>query len=138
MPGAAKDEQARRLAALQAIPKADRLDFLAGLPEAEQAAFKRLMAPADIKKLNDHIDRGLRQRAKPSVENWLAEARAGRATSTDAMVDVLKEIETRLRPQDQLWLRRLTESSPGGLFSKRQANVIRSIYRRYFAPDRGT
>ena len=34
----------------------------------------------DIKKLNDHLDRLARQRAAPSYEKWIAEARAGRAT----------------------------------------------------------
>ncbi|MCA9296250.1 MAG: hypothetical protein KC983_07020 [Phycisphaerales bacterium] len=119
---------------LAAIVAGDRLAYLADLPASRLAEFKRIMPPEDIRALNAFIDRRLRERAKPTVASWLAEARAGRTTSVDAMVDVLREVADRLRPQDATWLKRITEDAPGGNYSRRQAETLRSIYARYFVP----
>ena len=56
------DERARLLEELQAIPKSDRLEYLASLPPDRRATFKRVLPREDIKKLNSHIDRLVRQR----------------------------------------------------------------------------
>jgi hypothetical protein len=119
---------------LAAIPAGERLAYLADLPAHRLAEFKRIMPPPDIRALNAFIDRRLRERAKPTVASWHAEARAGQTKSVDAMVDVLREITDRLRPQDATWLKRITEDSPGGNYSRRQADTLRSIYTRYFVP----
>lgn len=130
--GGTDDERARLLEELQAIPKGERLEYLAGLPTDRRAQFKRILPREDIKKLNDHVDRQLRRRSLPTYESWIADARAGRATTPDAMVDVLLEQPDRLRPQDLTWIRRITETASAGSYSKRQEAVIRAIYARYF------
>ena len=122
---------------LTAVPKHERLRYLAALPEARLRAFKQIMPPADIKKLNDHIDRALKKAAEPSYEKWIAEARAGRASTPDAMIEALREIEGKLKPQDALWVSRITDTASAGGFSRKQTAVITGIYARYFAPDRG-
>ena len=122
-------------AELEAVPRGERLAWLADLPAARLALFKRLLPAADKKKLNEFIDLRLRERARPSVKSWLADARAGKATSVDAMVDVLREAAERLRPNDRTWLERITTSAPGGNYSRRQCDVIRSLYARYFRHD---
>lgn len=121
---------------LAAIPKNERLDFLANLPREELVRFKRILPKEDLRKLTDHIDRLLRASRKPTLESWLAEARAGRASTPEAMVEVLREAAHRLRPQDAIWLRRIDETAAAGGFSRRQQQVIRGIYERYFV-DRG-
>ncbi|MHC4993064.1 MAG: hypothetical protein ACYTGC_18990 [Planctomycetota bacterium] len=125
-------ERARLSKELEAIPRSERLDFLANLPPDRRARFKRILPREDIKKLNDHLDRLVRKRATPTAETWLAEARAGRASSPDAMVEVLQEQLERLRPQDATWIRRISDTASGGAYSKRQEEVIRAIYARYF------
>lgn len=120
---------------LQSIPAPERLDFLADLPAAEQVQYKRILGPDDVKKLNAHIDRRRRDAKKVTVESWLAEARAGRATTPDAMVEVLREVFDRLRPQDADWIRRIDATASAGSFSKRQREVISGIYARYFRPE---
>ncbi|MHC5003460.1 MAG: hypothetical protein ACYTJ0_10085 [Planctomycetota bacterium] len=129
-------DRARLLKELQAVPKAERLDYLAGLPPERRAEFKRILPREDIRKLTSHMDRLVRQRSAPSYETWIADARAGRASSADAMVEVLREALDRLRPQDATWIRRITDTSPGGSYSKRQEEVIRAIYARYFGRER--
>jgi hypothetical protein len=119
-------------AELEEIPRAERLDYLAALPADRLAAFKRVLSPGEVRKLNQHIDRATRRRAEPTYESWLAEARAGRATSPDAMVEVLRERAERLRPQDALWIDRIATTASAGSYSKKQAAVIRGIYERYF------
>ena len=117
---------------LEAIPRPERLAYLAGLPSDRLVAFKRLLSRDEVRKLNQHIDRETRRRAKPTYESWLAEARAGRASSPDAMVEVLRECADRIRPRDALWLDRITTTASAGSYSKKQAAVIRGIYERYF------
>ncbi|MHC4908566.1 MAG: hypothetical protein ACYTF9_02445, partial [Planctomycetota bacterium] len=111
-----------------------RMDFLADLPRDELAKFKRLLPPEDIKKLNRHIDLRVKQAKRPTVESWLADARAGKATTTEAMVEVLGEITYRLHAQDVTWLRRLKDVAAP---SRKQSDVIRRMYRKYFDPNRG-
>ena len=120
---------------LQAIPKPERLDYLARLPEERQRAFKRILPPDDIRKLNDAITRAKTKPKVMTTEAWLAEARAGKATSVDAMIGVLREIEARLRPQDLQWISRIEETAKGRSFSRKQAAVIERMYRRYFRDD---
>jgi len=117
---------------LEDLPRTERLPFLAALPRDEQTAFKRLLSPEDRAALNAYIDAKRREAARPTVESWLEEARQGRATSVDAMVDVLTESISRLRETDAVWIRRITADCPGGHYSRRQEEVLRSIYRRYF------
>lgn len=131
------DDPARLRAELEAIPKSQRMTYLADLPPARQAAFKRLLSPADIKKLNAHIDGRLKQAATPTHAKWIAEARAGRATSPDAMIEVLRENAARLRPQDAQWIDRIVAGAAGRSFSAKQEGVIRAIYARYY-DQRGT
>jgi len=123
---------------LEAIAPAERLDYLASLPPDRLALFKRLLSRDEVRKLNQHIDRVTRRRAKPSYESWLAEARAGRASSPDAMVEALKERADRLRPSDALWIDRITTTASAGSYSKRQEAVIRGIYERYFGAQCGS
>lgn len=131
-------ERERLRRELEAVPKSERLDYLAGLPAERRLSFKRILPREDIKKLNSHMDRLTRRRATPSYETWIAEARAGRASSPDAMVEVLGEQLDRLRPQDSTWIRRITDTSSGGAYSKRQEEVIRAIYTRYFGSQCGS
>ena len=135
--GPGDDELALLRKELEAVPKPDRLDFLASLPPDRQVRFKRILAREDIKKLNSHMDRLVRQRSAPSYEKWIAQARAGCATSPDAMVEVLQEQAERLRPQDSIWISRITETASAGAYSKRQEQVIRAIYSRYFGSQSG-
>ncbi len=121
---------------LAAIPRAARLDFLANLPRDEQVRYRRILPPEDVRKLTEHVDRLVRARRRPTLESWLAEARAGRATTPEAMVEVLREAFDSLRPQDAAWIRRMDETASASGFSKRQQQVIRAIYERYFV-DRG-
>ncbi len=53
------------------------------------------------------------------------------------MVEVLRERADRLRPQDALWLDRITTTASAGSYSKRQEAVIRGIYERYFGAQCG-
>jgi hypothetical protein len=117
---------------LEAIPRAERLDWLAGLPRQRQTAFKRILPRDDLARLNRRIDDLERQRRIPTVESWLADARAGRANSPDAMIEVLKEVAGRLRPQDAQWIGRIETTASAGGYSKRQRAVIEGIYARYF------
>jgi hypothetical protein len=126
------DQTAALRKELEAVPKPERLDYLANLPRDRQASFKRILSPEELKKLNEHIDRLVRQRSKPTYETWIAEARAGRASSTDAMIEVLREENHRLRPQDALWISRISETASAGSYSRRQQEVIGAIYDRYF------
>jgi hypothetical protein len=130
-------ERTRLLEELQAVPRGQRIEYLAGLPPERRTAFKRILPRDDIRKLNDHIDRLRRRRAIPTHESWLADARAGRAASPDAMVEVLREKLDQLRPQDALWIKRITDTASAGSYSKRQEEVIRGIYARYFDPRAG-
>ena len=132
------DETARLRKELEAIPREGRLDYLAGLPPERQAPFKRILPREDLRKLNRHIDRLARQRAAPSYEKWIAEARTGRAATPDAMVEALLEVKDRLRPQDATWIDRITDTASAGSFSKRQEQVIRAIYARYFRAANGS
>ena len=120
------------------MPREERLDYLAALPADRQAKFRRILPREDVKKLNNHIDRMLRRRAAPSREQWLADARAGKASSPDAMVEVLLELGEKLRPQDASWISRITATASAGAYSRRQQDVIRGIYTRYFDPRRGS
>ncbi len=127
------------IAELQAVPKPERLTWLAALPEQQQRAYKQILPAADVRKLNDTI---IRLRQKPKVmsrEVWITEARAGRATSEDAMIEVLREVADKLRPRDAQWISRIESSVAGRSFSRKQAAVIRGIYERYFdqAADAG-
>ncbi|MBT8485123.1 MAG: hypothetical protein KJO43_06055 [Phycisphaerae bacterium] len=126
------DEAARLRRELEAVTPSERLDYLAALPPERQNRFKRILSRDEIKKLNDHIDRLLRQRAKPTYESWIADARAGRASSPDAMIEALRENASRLRPRDAQWIERISETAGGRSFSKKQEAVIRGIYERYF------
>ena len=126
------DERAVLRRRLEAVPPGERLDYLAGLPREELTRFKRILLPEDLKKLMRHIDLLVRQRRTPTVESWLADARAGRAATPEAMVAVLREIVARMRPQDADWIRRMDETAAAGGFSKRQREVIGAIYARYF------
>jgi len=119
------------------VPREKRLDYLADLPPDRQTLFKRILPREDIKKLNDHINRLTRKRATPTYETWLADARAGRASSPDAMIEVLRENAARLRPQDSTWITRITDTASAGAFSRRQEEVIRAIYARYFGSQCG-
>ena len=129
------NDLARLREELQAVPKPQRLDFLADLPPARQAVFKRILSREDIRKLNEHLDRRVRTRARPSYEVWIAEARAGRATTPDAMIEVLSESTDRMRPEDAAWIKRITLTASGRSFTKRQEQVIRGIYARYYGPQ---
>lgn len=129
-----RDEDDALRKELEAVPREDRLDFLAGLPRERQVRFKRILPPGDITKLIEHIDRQVARRAKPSYETWLAEARAGRAANPDAMIEALREIAAKLRPQDAMWISRIADTASAGSYSSRQEQVIRSIYARYFRP----
>lgn len=122
---------------LEGVPREERLAYLAGLPPERQAAFRRIMPRADVEKLNEFIDRTRRQEARPTYDKWIAEARAGRARSPDAMIEVLREVSDRLRPQDALWVSRISDSTTGRSFSKKEAGVIQGIYARYFRAERG-
>ena len=117
---------------LESIPPGERLDYLANLPPERQNAFKRILPRADLQKLNLHIDRLARQRRKPTLESWLADARDGRASTPEAMIEVLREVSDRLRPKDLEWIQRIETTAAAGGLSKRQQDVIRSIYARYF------
>jgi Mg/Co/Ni transporter MgtE len=117
---------------LEAIPREDRLDYLAKLPPDRQARFKRILPKEDLAKLNQHIDRLVRKQRTPTLESWLADARAGRASTPEAMVEVLREVSDRLRPQDAAWIQRIDATASAGGFSKRQRDVIHAIYARYF------
>jgi len=122
---------------LAAIPRENRMDWLASLPMERQNRFKAMLSREDVAKLNKHIEFRLREARKPDRESWLAEARAGKATSVEAMMEVLSEVEEKLRDGDAAWIRRLREGSPGGAFSRKQDDTIRSIYRRYFDQGAG-
>ena len=74
----------------------------------------------------------MRQAKRPSVESWLADARAGHAATPEAMVEVLREVLDRLRPQDKQWIERIDRTAAAGSFSKRQREVIGAIYAKYF------
>jgi hypothetical protein len=117
---------------LAAIPPDERLDYLAGLPADRQVAFKRILPRADLAKLNAHLDRLARLRRKPTLESWLADARDGRASTPEAMIEVLREMGDKLRPKDAEWIRRIETTASAGGFSKKQQEVIRAIYARYF------
>jgi hypothetical protein len=53
------------------------------------------------------------------------------------MVEALREVLEKIRPQDAAWIRRIEETASAGGYSKRQAAVIEGIYRRYFvAPSK--
>ena len=126
------DDKAALRRALEAVPPGERLDFLAGLPREELMRYKRILPPDDLKKVNQHSDLLVRRQRTPTVESWLADARAGRAATPEAMVEVLREVLDRLRPQDADWVRRIDETAAAGGFSKRQRAVIGAIYTRYF------
>lgn len=126
------------LAILQSIPAEERLDYLADLPRSEFMRFKRVLSPADLAKVNQHIATRKRDAAKPTLESWLADARAGRASTPDAMIAVLREIQDRLRPQDATWIKRIEDTAAAGSYSQKQRAVIAGIYERYFAEGRGT
>ena len=117
---------------LEAIPREDRLEFLANLPRDRQVAFKRILPPDAIEKLIAHLNRRVQRSKVPSREQWLAEARAGRAASPDAMIEVLLASDTKLRPKDAMWIKRIADTAAAGAFSRKQEEVIRSIYARYF------
>ena len=86
----ADDEQAALRQTLEAVAPAKRLDYLAGLPREELARYKRILPPDDLKKLMQHIDLLVRRKRAPTVESWLADARAGQAATPEAMVEVLR------------------------------------------------
>ena len=121
------------IAEIQAIPKPQRVAYLADLPEARQRALKRILGADDIRKLNDEITRRKTVRPKlQSRDEWLADARAGRASSIDAMIEVLREVREKLRPNDAQWVSRIDETAKGRSFSRKQKAVIEGIYKRYF------
>ena len=105
------DDDAALRAELEAIARKDRLTYLAGLPAERQMLFRRILPMEDIRKLNQRVDLLERERRKPTLESWLADARAGRAATPEAMVEVLKELADRLRPQDADWIRRIDETA---------------------------
>ncbi|MEM7210318.1 MAG: hypothetical protein AAF479_00280 [Pseudomonadota bacterium] len=126
----------RELAALreelESVPKNERLDYLANLPREQLERYRRLLPPTDRKKLNEHMDRLMKKRDTPTYESWLAEAVAGRASTTDAKMEALRVHVERLRPQDATWVRRIDETASAGGFTPKQAAVIEGIYARYF------
>lgn len=122
---------------LTAVPKEQRLAWLADLPEERRASFRALMAPEDVRKLNQFIAAQAVERKKPTVDSWLADARAGEATSPDAMIQVLREVADRLRPADLQWLDRMERTAAGRSWSRKQSATITGIYRRYFGSATG-
>lgn len=131
------DARGRLIEELTAVPRASRLAWLADLPEERRAAFRAIMPPDDARKLNQYIAAQAAERKKPSVDSWLAEARAGEATSPDAMIQVLREIADRLRPSDLQWLDRIERTAAGRSWSRKQAATVTGIYRRYFGSATG-
>lgn len=128
-------ERERLMAELVAQPKERRLDWLADLPRDRLQQYKRILGREDIRKLNEHIDRRIAASKAPTVESWLAEARAGKATSPDAMIEVLREIAPKLRDTDALWVDRIATTAAGRSFSRKQLATLRGIYARYFRPE---
>ena len=53
------------------------------------------------------------------------------------MIEALLEQFDRLRPQDATWIRRIADTASGSGYSKRQEEVIRAIYARYFGSQCG-
>lgn len=116
----AADPQAALRRELEAVPAAERLDYLAALPRERLVAFKRILSRDDVAKLNAHIDRQVAKRHAPTLENWLAAARAGNAETPEAMVEVLREIIDRLSTADAGWIRRIEETSGAVGYSRKQ------------------
>jgi predicted transcriptional regulator len=128
------DAQAALRRELESIPAAERLDYLADLPRERLAAFRRALTRDELAKLNAHLDRQVARRHAPTLENWLAAARAGNAETPEAMVEVLREILDRLAPPDRTWIDRIEKTSGAVGYSKRQRAVIAGIYAKYFRP----
>jgi DNA-binding TFAR19-related protein (PDSD5 family) len=135
MPG--EQEKQRMLAELAAIDRPARLAWLADLPAERRDAFRRILPPADREKLDAVVLAKAKQARQPGPNAWLEEARAGRATSPDAMIEVLLEIRGRLRPNDAVWIDRIRQSTAGRGYSRKQAAVLAGIYERYYGSATG-
>lgn len=122
----------RLVADLQAIPREKRMDWLADLPPDRLAEYRRILPRDDLAKLNRHIEGRIRDARRPTLESWKEDARAGRATSVDAMITVLREVRDRLRPTDAQWIDRIEKTAAGRSYSRKQEATIRGIYARYF------
>ena len=129
---ARSDQDAALRKELEAVPTGKRLDYLAALSPERLREFKRILPQDDVKTLNRHVDLLAAKRKKPTLDSWLADARAGKAATPEAMVEVLREVFDKLRPQDVEWIKRIDATAAAGSFSKRQQAVIRGIYERYF------
>ena len=132
-----EDEKQRMLAELSAIPRPERLAWLAGLPEDRRSSFRRILPAPDQAKLDAMVLAKVREAKRPTLAGWLEEARAGRATTPDAMIEVLAEIRAKLRPNDALWLDRIQRSTAGRGYSRKQAALVKGIYERYYGSATG-
>jgi hypothetical protein len=130
-------ERQRMLEELAAVPRPERLAWLAGLPDDRLSAFRRILAPADQAKLDALRLAKARAAKQPTLTSWLEDARAGRATTPDAMIEVLLEIRERLRPNDALWVDRIQRSTAGRGYSRKQAALIKGVYERYYGSATG-
>ncbi len=130
-------ERRRMLEELAAIPRPERLAWMAALPDERRAAYRRILGPEDRRKLDQLMLARAREARRPSLTGWLEEARAGRATSPDAMIEVLLEIRDRLRPNDARWVDRIRRSTAGRGYSRKQAALIKDLYARYYGSPTG-
>ena len=130
-------ERQRMLEELAAVPKPERLAWLSELPDDRLSAFRRILAPADQAKLDALRLAKARAAKQPTLTGWLEDARAGRATTPDAMIEVLLEIRERLRPADALWVDRIQRSTAGRGYSRKQAALIKGVYERYYGSATG-
>ncbi len=62
------DDAASLRAELEAIPKGERLDYLAGLPNERRELFARILPPDDRRKLIRRIDLLEKKRREPTLE----------------------------------------------------------------------